>query len=63
MAQRPYKKGKTRGQVDIFPPNLDEYISMNNPVRANDAVERAALRSSVMQKSLFFVDNHKERQL
>ena len=37
MAQRPYKKGITRGQTDIFPPSLDEYISENNPVRAIDA--------------------------
>ena len=37
MAHRPYKKGIPRGQVDIFPPSLDEYISENNPVRAIDA--------------------------
>ncbi len=37
MAQRQYKKGINRGQAEIFPPSLDEYISENNPVRAIDA--------------------------
>lgn len=37
MAQRQYKKGINRGQADIFPPSLDEFISENNPVRAIDA--------------------------
>ncbi len=37
MAQREYKKGMNRGQADIFPPSLDDYLSQNNPVRAIDA--------------------------
>ena len=37
MALRQYKKGINRGQAEIFPPSLDEYISANNPVRAIDA--------------------------
>lgn len=37
MTQRQYKSGINRGQADIFPPSLDEYISENNPVRAIDA--------------------------
>jgi transposase len=37
MAQRQYKKDINRGQAEIFPPSLDEYISENNPVRAIDA--------------------------
>jgi len=37
MAQRQYKSGINRGQAEIFPPSLDEYISETNPVRAIDA--------------------------
>jgi transposase len=42
---RRYKRGIDRGQVDIFPARLDDYVNANNPVRAIDAyIESLNLR-------------------
>jgi len=37
MTSRRYKQGVNRGQGDIFPPRLEDYVSEDNPVRAIDA--------------------------
>ena len=37
MVSRHYKSGENRNQSGLFPPSLDEYISLNNTVRAIDA--------------------------
>jgi len=37
MARRHYKSGENRNQSGLFPPSLDEYVSLNNTVRAIDA--------------------------
>lgn len=36
MTNSRYKQGVDRGQGDVFPPRLEDYISENNPVRAID---------------------------
>jgi hypothetical protein len=37
MSSRRYKIGKSRSQIDLLPPSLDEYVSSTNVVRAIDA--------------------------
>ncbi|CCD92954.1 transposase [Bradyrhizobium sp. ORS 375] len=36
MTNRPFKSGESREQASLFPPRIEDYVSLDNPVRAID---------------------------
>src|ERR1700709_1955347 len=41
MTNRTYKNGVFREQASLLPPRMDDYVGLDNPVRAIDAYVRA----------------------